>query len=99
MPGGGPAYTKPLPEWGNVELVMTAAVRVAATTVIAILFGGIAFNSAIASNARVFVGTIGVLLFAMFAVHTIACFVEIWRRYRLRDRDTARAAAVNSRQK
>jgi hypothetical protein len=99
MPGGGPAYTKPLTEFGNVELVLTAAVRVAATTMIAILFGSIAFNPTSVSSARVFVGTIGFLLFAMFAVQTIACYVEVWRRCRVRNQDHARAAASQSRQK
>lgn len=86
MPGGGPAYTKPLPEFGNVELVVTAAVRTAATTVILVLFGSIVFNSTIPSSARVFVGTMGVLLLAVFVMHTIACYREIWRRCEMRHR-------------
>jgi hypothetical protein len=55
-----------------MELGLETALRTAATAIIVALFGSLTFNSTIASSARVFVGTIGFPLFALFAMHTIA---------------------------
>jgi hypothetical protein len=81
MPGGGPAYGKPLTEMGPTELFVEMGLRLAATTIIALLFGALVAKPEIDAGQRIFVATIGVPLFALFALHTATCFREVWRRY------------------
>lgn len=85
MPGGGPAYGRPPPDMGVAELALETALRVAATAIIAVLFGSLVFNAQLNSGLRVFLATMGLPMFALFLVHTWACVREIGRRYRRND--------------